>query len=128
MVSCSWPGAATQRPPISTTASATCRSRPRWPSSAEHYWPWERFAGAAADRVTSGGGHGPPLFFGSSPNSGESGPDLEEEVGVVAEAVSHPLDDLDLIIREPRSRREWRHWPRCRDDSRRRRASLARPR
>src|SRR5207342_1492110 len=38
------------------------------------------------------------LFSGSSPNSGECGPDLEEEVGVVAEAVGHALDDLDLVV------------------------------
>jgi hypothetical protein len=35
---------------------------------------------------------------GSSPNSGERGPDLEEEVGVVAEAIGHSLDDLDLVV------------------------------
>jgi hypothetical protein len=35
---------------------------------------------------------------GSSPNSGERRPDLEEEVGVVAEAVGHALDDLDLVV------------------------------
>jgi hypothetical protein len=38
------------------------------------------------------------VFFGSSPNSGERGPDLEEEVGVVAEAVGHPFDHLDLVV------------------------------
>src|SRR5690606_36200517 len=37
-------------------------------------------------------------FSGSSPNSGERGPDLEEEVGVIAEAVGHALDDLDLVV------------------------------
>ena len=41
---------------------------------------------------------GVPLFHGSSPNSGEGGADLEEEVGVVAEAVGHALDDLDLVV------------------------------
>src|SRR5690606_9615635 len=40
----------------------------------------------------------PHHFFGSSPNSGERGPDLEEEVGVIAEAVGHALDDLDLVV------------------------------
>ena len=35
---------------------------------------------------------------GSSPNSGEGGPDPEEEVGVVAEAVGHPRDHLDLVV------------------------------
>src|SRR5678816_4517509 len=39
-----------------------------------------------------------PLFFGSSPNSGERCPDFEEEVGVVAEAVGHALDDIDLVV------------------------------
>ncbi|MBB4287905.1 hypothetical protein GGD88_003672, partial [Roseospira goensis] len=34
------------------------------------------------------------MFFGSSRNSGEGGADLEKEVGVIAEAVGHPLDDL----------------------------------
>ena len=37
-------------------------------------------------------------FFGSSRNSGESGPDFEEEVGVVAVAVGHALDDLDTVV------------------------------
>jgi hypothetical protein len=37
-------------------------------------------------------------FFGSSPNSGEGSPDLEEEVGVVSEAVGHAFDDLDLVV------------------------------
>src|SRR5688572_17315272 len=36
--------------------------------------------------------------FGSSPNSEKAGPDLEEEVGVFAEAVGHPLDHLDLVV------------------------------
>ena len=40
----------------------------------------------------------PSKIFGSSPNSGEGRPDLEEEVGIVAEAVSHSLDDLDLVV------------------------------
>lgn len=35
---------------------------------------------------------------GSSPNSGEGRPDLEEEVGVIAEAVGHAFDDLDLVV------------------------------
>ena len=36
--------------------------------------------------------------IGSSPNSGERSPDLEEEVLVIPEAVGHPLDDLDLVV------------------------------
>ena len=35
---------------------------------------------------------------GSSPNSGEGGADLEEEVGIIAEAVGNALDDLDLVV------------------------------
>jgi len=38
------------------------------------------------------------LFFGSSPNSGEGGTDLEEEVAVVAEAIGHALDHLDPVV------------------------------
>src|SRR6185437_9091549 len=38
------------------------------------------------------------LKNGSSPNSGESLSDLEEEIGVVAEAVGHAFDDLDLVV------------------------------
>ena len=34
---------------------------------------------------------------GSSPNSGKRSTDLEEEVGVVAEAVGHALDALDQV-------------------------------
>ena len=34
------------------------------------------------------------FFFGSSPNFGKRGADLEEKVGVVAEAVRHRLDHL----------------------------------
>jgi hypothetical protein len=34
----------------------------------------------------------------SFPNSGDSGPDFEEEVGIVAEVVGDALDDLDLIV------------------------------
>jgi hypothetical protein len=40
----------------------------------------------------------PGIFFGSSPNSGEGRPDLEEEVGVIAKAIGHALDDLDLVV------------------------------
>ncbi len=36
-------------------------------------------------------------MFGSSPITGESGPDFEEEVIVVAESKGHSLDDLDLV-------------------------------
>ena len=35
---------------------------------------------------------------GSSPNSGERGADLQEEVGVIAEAIGHPLDDLLFVV------------------------------
>src|SRR5207244_12432622 len=35
---------------------------------------------------------------GSSPNSGECCPNLEEEVIVVAKAIGHALDDLDLVV------------------------------
>jgi len=35
---------------------------------------------------------------GSSPNSGEGSADLQEEVVVVAEAIGHALDDLDLVV------------------------------
>ena len=38
------------------------------------------------------------LKKGSSPNSGECGSDLEEEVGVVAVAVGDALDDLDPVV------------------------------
>src|SRR5262249_46749873 len=36
--------------------------------------------------------------FGSSRKSGEGSADLEEEVGIIAEAVGHPLEDLDLVV------------------------------
>lgn len=36
--------------------------------------------------------------WGSSPNSGERRADFEEEVRVVAEAVSHAFDDFDLVV------------------------------
>ena len=39
-----------------------------------------------------------PEKKGSSPNSGERGPDFEEELLVIPEAVSHPLDDFDLVV------------------------------
>ena len=39
-----------------------------------------------------------PRFFGSSGSSGERISDLEEEVGVVAKAIGHSLDDLDLVV------------------------------
>jgi hypothetical protein len=35
---------------------------------------------------------------GSSPNSGEGRPNLQEEVMVIAEAVGHPFDDFDLVV------------------------------
>src|SRR5437016_14588963 len=35
---------------------------------------------------------------GSSPNSGECCPNLEEEVIVVAKAIGHALDDLDIVV------------------------------
>src|SRR3954471_14978249 len=35
---------------------------------------------------------------GSSPISGECGPDLQEEIGVVTEAIGHPLDDFDPVV------------------------------
>ena len=35
---------------------------------------------------------------GSSPNSGEGGADLQEKVRVVAEAIRHPFDHLDLVV------------------------------
>src|SRR5690606_14583067 len=38
------------------------------------------------------------VFYGSSPNSGERRPDLEEEVGVIAVAIGGPLDDLDPVV------------------------------
>jgi hypothetical protein len=38
------------------------------------------------------------LFFGSSRISGKRCPDLEEEVRVIAEAISHSLDDFDLVV------------------------------
>jgi hypothetical protein len=53
---------------------------------------------------TSGAGHSPAdltvdaLFSGSSPNSGESRSNLQEEVFVVTEAIGHPFDDLDLVV------------------------------
>ena len=34
----------------------------------------------------------------SSSDSGEGGPDFEEEVVVIAETVGHALDDLDLVV------------------------------
>jgi hypothetical protein len=41
----------------------------------------------------------PPVSsFGSSGVSGENRSYLEEEVGVVSEAVSHSFDDFDLVI------------------------------
>ena len=39
-----------------------------------------------------------PNFFGSSRNSGKSSPDLEEEVLVIPEAVSHSFNHLDFIV------------------------------
>jgi hypothetical protein len=39
-----------------------------------------------------------PFFFGSSRNSGESGPDLEEEVGIVPVSISRAFDDLDTVV------------------------------
>jgi hypothetical protein len=39
-----------------------------------------------------------PTFFGSSPISGERRSDLEEEIGVIAVALGHALDDLDLVV------------------------------
>ena len=39
-----------------------------------------------------------PPFFGSSRFSGKCILDLQEEVCRVPEAVSHPLDDFDLIV------------------------------
>jgi hypothetical protein len=38
------------------------------------------------------------LSFGSPGNSGEGSTDLEEEVGIVAEAVGDAFDDLDLVV------------------------------
>ena len=38
------------------------------------------------------------MKFGSSENSGESSPNFEEEVFVVAESIGHSLDDLDLVV------------------------------
>jgi thiol-disulfide isomerase/thioredoxin len=35
---------------------------------------------------------------GSSPISGERCPDLEEEIGIIAVAVGHTFDDLDLVV------------------------------
>ncbi len=36
--------------------------------------------------------------MGSSRNTGEGSSDLEKEVGVVAEAIGHALDDLDAVV------------------------------
>ena len=38
------------------------------------------------------------LKKGSSRNSGKRGADFQEEIGVVAEAVRHPLEDFDLVV------------------------------
>jgi transposase len=38
------------------------------------------------------------LKKGSSPISGERCPDLEEEIGIIAVAVGHAFDDLDLVV------------------------------
>jgi hypothetical protein len=40
----------------------------------------------------------PHEYQGSSSNSGKGGADFQKEVGVVAEAVGHSLDDLDLVV------------------------------
>ena len=40
----------------------------------------------------------PTLKNGSSPNSGEGSPDLEEEIFIIKESVSHPLDHLDFVV------------------------------
>ena len=37
-------------------------------------------------------------FFGSSPNSGERSPDLEEEALVITEAVSQTFDNFDFVL------------------------------
>ena len=39
-----------------------------------------------------------PFFFGSSGNSGERGSDLQEEVFVVPESISHALDHFDAVV------------------------------
>jgi len=39
-----------------------------------------------------------PEFFDFSSNSEESGADFKEEVFVIAEAVVHPFNDLDLVV------------------------------
>jgi hypothetical protein len=36
--------------------------------------------------------------LGSSPNSGEGCPNLQEEVLVIVEAVGHALDHLDAVV------------------------------
>lgn len=36
--------------------------------------------------------------MGSSPNSGKSSSDFEEEVFMIPEAVGHAFDDLDLVV------------------------------
>ena len=39
-----------------------------------------------------------PKKKGSSPNTGEGGSNLEEEVVGIAETAGHSLDDLDLVV------------------------------
>jgi hypothetical protein len=35
---------------------------------------------------------------GSSGNTGEGRPDLQKEIGVVSEAIRHPLDHFDFVV------------------------------
>ena len=48
--------------------------------------------------IPKSGPHRGPLFFGSSRNTREGSADFEEEVLLIAIAVSAPLDDLDGVI------------------------------